>query len=313
MSDSVFVHERGLIEPGAKIGAGTRVGAFAHVLGGAVIGRDSSIGDQTFVENDVRIGDRVTLSCGVQLWDGVRLEDDVSVGPNATFTNGPLPGSGPSRAKSRETVVRQGASIGANATILAGVVVGRHATVGAGAVVTKDVPPYAIVVGNPASIRGYVTDAQKARPAPPVAPASPARRLAVPAVQLIELPHVQDLRGDLAFGEVEKHLPFAPRRIFSIYGVPSREIRGEHAHRACHQLLMCISGSVDVMVDDGERRDTVTLDRPNLALHVPPMVWASQYHYSSDAILVVLASHGYEPSDYVREYDEFLSEARLSR
>ncbi len=156
MSDSVFVHERGLVEPGATIGAGTRVWAFAHVLGGAIIGRDCNICDHTFIENDVRIGDRVTIKCGVQIWDGVRLEDDVFVGPNATFTNDLFPRSKHYPEKFSETQVLRGASIGANATILAGRTIGEYAMVGAGAVVTKDVPPYAIVVGNPAVIRGYV-------------------------------------------------------------------------------------------------------------------------------------------------------------
>lgn len=154
--EGVFVHERGLVDPGAKIGSGTRVWAFAHVLAGAVIGRDCNICDQTFIENDVRIGDRVTIKCGVQIWDGVRLEDDVFVGPNATFTNDLFPRSKQYPEKFTETFVRRGASIGANATILAGRTIGEYAMVGAGAVVTKDVPPYAIVVGNPARIRGYI-------------------------------------------------------------------------------------------------------------------------------------------------------------
>lgn len=305
MTDRVFVHERGLVEPGARIGEGTRVWAFAHVLGGAVIGRDCNLCDHTFVENDVVVGDRVTVKCGVQLWDGVRLEDDVFVGPNATFTNDLFPRSKEYPEKFTPTVVEKGASIGANATILAGVVIGRHAMVGAGAVVTKSVPPYAIVVGNPARIRGYVTGASAARARPE--PAAVAKeRVTVPHVSLIELPLVQDLRGDLTFGEVGKQLPFVPRRMFTVFGVPSREIRGEHAHRECHQLLVCTAGSVSVMVDDGRTRDTVVLDRPNRALHIPPMVWASQYNYSADAVLVVLASDVYEPGDYVREYGEFL-------
>jgi UDP-2-acetamido-3-amino-2,3-dideoxy-glucuronate N-acetyltransferase len=163
VSESVFIHERGLVEPGAKLGPGTRVWAFAHVLGGAVIGRDCNLCDQTFVENDVVIGDRVTIKCGVQIWDGVRLEDDVFVGPNATFTNDLFPRSKQFPEKFTPTVVRKGASIGANATILAGLTIGEHAMVGAGAVVTKDVPPYAIVVGNPAKVRGYVDDGDRTR------------------------------------------------------------------------------------------------------------------------------------------------------
>ena len=166
MSDNPFVHERALVEPGAKIGDRTRVWAFAHVLGGAVIGRDCNVCDGVFVENDVVIGSRVTLKCGVQVWDGVRLEDDVFVGPNATFTNDLFPRSRQRPERFVQTHVCKGASLGANCTILAGVVVGRHAMVGAGAVVTKDVPPYAIVVGNPAKLHGWVPGARRA-PAPP--------------------------------------------------------------------------------------------------------------------------------------------------
>jgi acetyltransferase-like isoleucine patch superfamily enzyme/dTDP-4-dehydrorhamnose 3,5-epimerase-like enzyme len=309
VSGPVFVHERALVEPGATIGMGTRVWAFAHVLGGAVIGRDCNLCDMTFIENDVVIGDRVTIKCGVQIWDGVRLDDDVFVGPNATFTNDLFPRSKKYPEKYAVTQIREGASIGANATILAGVVVGQFAMVGAGAVVTKSVPPYAVVVGNPATIRGYVREAETARPAGGHAAELPGKNaLAVPSVGVIELPCVKDLRGELTFGELGQHLPFAPKRFFSVYNVPSRDIRGEHAHRKCHQVVMCAKGSVSIMVDDGRHRDTVKLDRPNVALHIPPMVWASQYQYSSDAILLVLASDTYDASDYIRVYEEFLRE-----
>lgn len=114
-----FQHERAIVES-PNIGEGTRVWAFAHVLPGAVVGKDCNICDGVFVENDVVIGDRVTIKCGVQVWDGVRLEDDVFVGPNATFTNDPMPRSRQHLAKYPATVVRRGASIGANATILPG-------------------------------------------------------------------------------------------------------------------------------------------------------------------------------------------------
>lgn len=310
--ESVFVHGHAIVEPGARIGPGTRVWAFAHVLGGAVIGRDCNVCDQTFIENDVVIGDRVTIKCGVQVWDGVRLEDDVFVGPNATFTNDLFPRSKQHPEKFEPTIVRRGASLGANCTILAGVVIGQYAMVGAGAVVTKDVPPYAIVLGNPAAIRGYVTDAAR-RPPAGRAEKGAGERLAVEAARVLELPTVEDLRGALTFGQLGTHLPFAPRRIFTVFDVPSREIRGEHAHRTLHQLLMCVHGSISVMVDDGRARDTVVLDRPGKALHIPPMVWASQYHYSPDAVLVVLASDVYDADDYIREYERFLAEVAAAR
>ena len=130
----VFVHEQGLCES-AEVGDGTRVWAFAHVLEGARVGADCNICDGVFVEGGAVVGDRVTVKCGVQLWDGVVLEDDVFVGPNATFTNDPLPRSRQWLDEYPRTLVRKGASIGANATILPGLEIGTGAMVGAGAVV----------------------------------------------------------------------------------------------------------------------------------------------------------------------------------
>ncbi len=118
----------------------TRVWAFAHILPGATIGRDCNICDHVFIENDVLVGDRVTVKCGVQLWDGVTIEDDVFIGPNATFTNDPFPRSRQRPAAFTTTLVRRGASIGANATLIPGITVGANAMIGAGAVVTHDVP-----------------------------------------------------------------------------------------------------------------------------------------------------------------------------
>lgn len=132
------------------IGAGTRVWQFAIVLKEAVIGRDCNICAHTFVENDVIVGDRVTVKCGVFLWDGLRIEDDVFLGPNATFTNDRRPRSGQRPAAWPVTRVARGASIGAGAVILPGLTIGAGAMIGAGAVVTRDVAPGETVVGNPA-------------------------------------------------------------------------------------------------------------------------------------------------------------------
>jgi acetyltransferase-like isoleucine patch superfamily enzyme len=135
-----------------QIGEGTRVWQYVVILPGAVIGRDGNICSHCFIENNVVVGDRVTVKCGVQLWDGITLEDDVFVGPNATFTNDREPRSRNASATLLPTLVKKGASIGANATILPGLTIGEGAMVGAGAVVTKDVPPRTLVVGNPARI-----------------------------------------------------------------------------------------------------------------------------------------------------------------
>jgi acetyltransferase-like isoleucine patch superfamily enzyme len=304
--DEVFVHPQGLCESDA-VGTGTRVWAFAHVLPGARIGTDCNICDGVFVEGGAVVGNRVTIKCGVQLWDGVELEDDVFVGPNATFTNDPMPRSRRWLAEYPRTVVRAGASIGANATILPGIEIGLGAMVGAGAVVTRSVPPNAIVVGNPARINGYIDS--PGTDAPTSLPAAPGRTtLGVGAVHLERFNEFVDLRGALTAGEAPgEAIPFPINRWFLVYDVPSREVRGEHAHRECHQFLVAVSGQISVAVDDGRHRREVVLDSPSLGLYVPPMVWASEFGYEKNSSLLVLASHRYDADDYIRDYDQFLA------
>ena len=306
MSDDPFIHPAALVEPGAVVGGGTRVWAFAHILPGAVVGRDCNICDHVFIEQDARIGNRVTVKPGVQLWLGVTVEDDVFVGPNATFTNDLFPRSRDYPPERPRTLVRRRASIGANATILAGTVVGTNAMVGAGAVVTRDVPPNAIVAGNPARIVGYVDSHANTRLQTTRGSGEAGGALGVRGARILEMPVVSDMRGLLSFGQYDAHLPFQPRRYFVVYDVPGKDVRGEHAHRALHQLLLCVKGSVSVVLDDGEKRDEVLLNAPHLALYVPPMIWTSQYRYSSDAVLLVLASDVYDAEDYIRDYDVFL-------
>ncbi|MEZ5503138.1 MAG: WxcM-like domain-containing protein [Halioglobus sp.] len=298
------LHPDSRVEDGAVVGGGTRVWAFAHILGGARIGEDCNICDHVFIENDVVVGSRVTIKCGVQLWDGVRLEDDVFIGPNATFTNDKFPRSKQYPEKFLPTRVRRGASIGANATLLPGLTIGAEAVVGAGAVVTSDVPARAIVAGNPARITGYVDTTQKAVSAagkPGAIEPSQVR-----GVQLHRVHNARDLRGELAAIEWESLLSFSPKRAFFVYNVPNSSVRGEHAHKVCHQFLLCIHGSVAVVVDDGENREEFFLDQPDVGIHIPPRVWSIQYKYSADAVLFVLASHGYDPADYIREYGAYL-------
>jgi acetyltransferase-like isoleucine patch superfamily enzyme len=145
-----FKHTHALVESD-QIGNRTRIWAFVHILPRAQIGADCNICDFVYIENDVVIGDRVTVKCGVQLWDGLRIEDDVFIGPNATFTNDRFPRSKQPYSE-LQTHVKKGATIGANATILPGITIGERAMVGAGAVVVADVPAGTLVVGNPARI-----------------------------------------------------------------------------------------------------------------------------------------------------------------
>ncbi|MGC1851835.1 MAG: WxcM-like domain-containing protein [Solirubrobacterales bacterium] len=305
----VFVHEKGLCESG-EVGAGTRIWAFAHVLEGARIGADCNICDGVFVEGGAVVGDRVTVKCGVQLWDGVELEDDVFVGPNATFTNDRFPRSRQWLDEYPRTIVRSGASIGANATILPGLEIGTGAMVGAGAVVTRSVPPHAVVTGNPARIHGYAGSPAPQAEVVEQAAAKPGRTaLGVGEVHLQRFAGFADLRGRLTAGELpSEEIPFTPQRWFLVYDVPSREVRGEHAHRVCHQFLVCVHGSVQVAVDDGQQRGEAVLDEPTLGIYLPPGIWGSQFRYDSDAVLLVLASHPYDPDDYIRDYDTFLKE-----
>ncbi len=306
---SALIHHLALCES-ANLGAGTRVWAFAHILKGAVIGADCNVCDHVFIENDVVIGDRVTIKSGVQLWDGVRIADDVFVGPNATFSNDKYPRSKQDQAKVEETHIGKGASIGAGAVILPGLRIGSKAMVGAGAVVTHDVPAKAVVSGNPARIVGYVdTKPQQRTKVAATAAAEPAgpTQTSVRGVTLHRLTLVEDLRGKLAAGEFGDQIPFVPKRYFMVFDVPGKDVRGEHAHRRCQQFLVCIRGSVTVVVDDGTTAEEVQLREPDNGLFVPALTWAVQFKYSADAVLLVFASEHYDAADYIRDYDEFLT------
>ncbi len=301
-------HSTALVESD-HVGEGTQVWAYAHILPGARIGRDCNICDHTFIENDVIVGDRVTIKCGVQLWSGLRVEDDVFIGPNATFTNDRFPRSRQHPAEYARTLIKRHASIGANATILPGLVIGESAMVGAGAVVTRNVPPHSKVAGNPARIIGYV-DAAAEAPFPRLDAweTEAARKLGEAAVY--RLPRARDLRGSLSFGEIHKHVPFEVKRYFLVFDVSSEHIRGEHAHRRLHQFAVCVAGRCNLVIDDGNNRYEVILDSPDKGVHIPPMVWATEYKFSRNAVLLVLASDYYDPDEYIRDYGEFLAYRR---
>lgn len=292
------------------IGQGTRIWQYCVVLPAAKIGKNCNICSQVFIENDVVIGENVTIKNGVQLWDGTRIGSNVFIGPNATFTNDEFPRSKKYPSKFLSIEVRDGASIGANATILPGLTIGEGAMVGAGAVVTRNVPPHAIVIGNPAVIIGYSgASHEKSKQMQYVSTdlSESFKKIGVGACVLYRLPLIPDMRGNLSVAECGKQIPFVPKRCFWVFDVPSREVRGEHAHKRLHQYLICMKGSVVVVLDDGVRKAEVILDCPNLGLHIPPRVWGIQYKYSADAVLLVLASEIYDADDYLRDYSEFIS------
>ena len=158
LGEGALVHESSYVDAGAVIGAGARVWHFSHVMGGAVIGPRCSLGQNVVVMNGVTVGENAKIQNNVSLYEGVELEEDVFCGPSMVFTNVHNPRSAVSRkSEYRRTLVRRGASIGANATIVCGVTIGRYAFIGAGAVVTRDVPDYALMTGVPARQIGWMT------------------------------------------------------------------------------------------------------------------------------------------------------------
>jgi len=161
MQEAYFAHESAYIDHPCEIGAGTKIWHFSHVMAHATIGAGCSIGQNVFVASNVRIGSFVKIQNNVSIYEGVELEDHVFCGPSMVFTNVKTPRSAVARNTSADyirTLVKRGATIGANATIVCGNTIGEHAFVGAGAVVTRDVPAYAIVVGNPARISGFACE-----------------------------------------------------------------------------------------------------------------------------------------------------------
>lgn len=271
------IAETALLSPMARIGEDVhigdyaKIGAHAVISNGVVIEEFCLVAEHAFLENDVY------LAAGVILTGG--------------------------RRERNKTVIRRGASIEANATVLP-VEIGASAMVGAGAVVTKDVPPYAIVMGNPARIVGYVNAVKMTS-----LPLHPERMPAVgtaTGARLYPIPSFSDIRGDLSVLEFPKLLPFEIKRLFYTYNVQSAEVRGEHAHKKCEQFLIALHGQLNVIVDDAVHREEFLLNKPTEGLHLPAGCWGIQYKHSSNCVLLVLASDGYDAADYIRDYDAFL-------
>lgn len=214
-------------------------------------------------------------------------------------------------------VVRDHVRLDAACIIGEDVTIGQGAWVRAGAVVLRSVPANAIVEGNPAQVVGYLHRTNSyTRPDPKLIDIHSHENLNRPArvpldvgdSALYLMRRISDARGALTVGEVPTEVPFSPERYFAVFDVPTVELRGEHAHKKCQQFLICLHGSCRVLLDDSKQRCEVILDRPDMGVFMPAMIWGTQYRYSSDAVLLVFASRPYEADDYLRTYDDFLAE-----
>jgi acetyltransferase-like isoleucine patch superfamily enzyme len=305
------VHPNAICES-RTVGSGTRIWAFTHILSGATIGSDCNICDFVFIENRVKLGDRVTVKSGVQLWDGIEIGDDVFIGPNVSFANDKFPRSRRWKDSYPKTTVERGASIGAGAIILPGVTIGKGSMIGAGSVVTKSVPPFSLAFGNPATVRGLVEDHDQFQllDEPPVK--EPEKRLPGDA-RIMEITNASDIRGNLVAVEFDEFGLFPVHRVFFITRVPPLQVRGNHAHKECYQFLIVFEGCISITLDDGTDQKVVTLDSTEYGLLIPPMTWSNQFDFSPDAILGVLASHKYDEKDYIRDYSQFINYVNLSK
>ncbi len=287
---------------------GTAIDETSRLGPGVRLGRNVEIGPFAFLDGAISIGDGARL-CGGVVFDGaltIGARCHIESGVALTRPNGDC----------APVVIGEGVYIGAGSVLSAGVRIGMGARIAAGTVITRDVPPYALVSGNPAVIGGYLQS--EARGPIPAAGAAPERAVgahicSVAGVTIHTLRRHEDLRGALCAGEFPRDIPFEPKRYFLVFDVPSSETRGEHAHRVCEQYLTCVSGSIAVVVDDGENREEIELRHPTQGIYIPPGVWGIQYKFSADAVLLVFASHAYDSDDYIRNYSDFLAERSARR
>lgn len=322
MDKPSFIHEHAICESN-QIGTDTHIAAFTQILPGAVIGNNCQIKSHAFIDNDVVIGNNVTIDCGAQLCDGLRVMDGVYIGPDTNFDK---PGHTSTIVDNRhtvETIINERAHISANVTLLSGITIGHGAVISAGAVVTKNVPPNAIVTGNPAEIISYTSQTENRDPATVTSQAATVIHpphntgtrtdLGIGNSELWPLPVFDDMRGSLMVTEFSRDLPFIPERCFFVHNVPNNKIRGEHAHKKCEQFLIAIHGELSIVVDDGINRKEIRMDSPSIGLYMPSGIWGTQYKFSTDAVLLVYASHPYSSQDYIREYSEFLKYVESTR
>ena len=294
-------HPTAEVDPGCRIGNGTTIGSHSIVRTEVSIGENCRVDDRVILTGPVEIGNRVVIDADSYIAGNCRIEDRAEIGPRVCLHARP----------GQRIQIREEAVIGAQVTISAAVTIGNRAVVEAGAVVTKDVPATAIVAGNPAKITGYVLTSSPAG-IQPRENSCKTKPTAVEGVTLHQLPMIEDLRGNLSFGEGKRHIPFEVKRYFLTFDVVNEEVRGEHAHRTLQQFLICVHGRIHLLADDGQSREEFVLDQPDVGLYLPPMIWGVQYRFTPGAVLLVLCSDYYDPADYIRDYSEFIALTRPS-
>ena len=294
-----------------RVGSGSVIEAFASVSEDSVVGSDVIVERGASVLAGAEIGDGVRVQLGAVVGRNVCVQAGAVVGARALLADSTAKAN---HAAGEAVVIEPEATIGANAVVVPGVRIGRNARVCAGAVVTRSVPANAIVSGNPANISGYVGLAQGAAEAAPAAAVSdprvgaPLQPSVVAGVSLHRASLHGDRRGSLVANEFGRDIPFEPRRTFLVFDVPRAEVRGEHAHRECHQFISCVHGACSLVAEDGRVREEFRLDDPTIGVYIPPMVWCSQYGHTRDAVLLVHASDVYDPDDYIHDYDAYVTE-----
>jgi len=276
------------------------------------------ISSQANIDPKATIGPGCNIAAGAVIGPGVELRSQVTIGEGALLRGCTVgdgcdiaPGCvliGTDNGSGKRLVLEAGVVVLAGAIVSEPVLIGTGARIQPGAIIVRDVPPHAIVAGNPSQIVGYTLSSNADRPKRFDNPATQAPSTVpsrVCGVTLHRFPKVLDLRGNLTVGEFGRTVPFEPKRYFMVFGVPNAEIRGEHAHRECKQFLICAKGHCSVLADDGAEREEFLLDDPSVGLYLPPLTWGVQYKYSADAVLLVFASHFYDSAEYIRSYKEF--------
>jgi UDP-2-acetamido-3-amino-2,3-dideoxy-glucuronate N-acetyltransferase len=276
------------------------------------VNNELSVDPTAYIGPNCHLQGRIVIEADAVLIGGITLLGEVYIGKDTYIEPGVCLAASQTGFNRPTQAVRIGQKVhvGASSVLCGGVIIGNGAWIEPGTVVVRDIPPHAIVTGHPATIVGYTNPAtdKTQRKANILVPPENHGILKgqVEGVALYNFPQIRDLRGNLSVGEFERDVPFIPKRYFLVFGVPSSETRGQHAHRKCHQFLVAVAGTVSVVVDDGTNREEVHLDRPTAGLMIPAGIWGIQYKYSENAVLLVFASDHYDAGDYIRNYDEFL-------